>query len=44
MAGLFVKFDHWLFVGIYTKEKLNELIRRDYHNYPPDSIKTVSLP
>lgn len=44
MVGLFVKFDQWLFVGIYTKEKLESILRTTYAAYPKDSIKKVFLP
>jgi hypothetical protein len=44
MAGLFVKFDKWLFVGIYEKEKLKSIVSRDYAQYPDDCIKLVFLP
>ena len=43
-AGLFVKYDKWLFVGIYEKEKLKSIVSRDYAHYPADCIKLVSLP
>jgi len=44
MVGLFVKFDQWLFVGIYTKDKLESILRTTYAAYPKDSIKKVFLP
>jgi hypothetical protein len=42
-AGLFVKFDKWIFVGIYEIEKLAEIVHRDYANYPAGTVKIVPL-
>lgn len=44
MVGLFVKFDQWLFVGIYTREKCKDILRTSYGSYPNESLKIVSLP
>lgn len=43
-AGLFVKYDKWLFVGIYPIQKLGVIVKRDYANYPDGTVKVVPLP